>query len=256
MIRSLSALWLIALTGVLLGSCGPTRRYAPPPASLRSYQALLILDGEMTAAVWDDGDTFSVRPAAKGKKIRARLKGYNTLESYGPVHRWGDWTQKELYDFAKKAGEVARSHTWICNTSAESGGYGRITADCPELRRRLLSDGLAHAFAIDQEPIPGDLRLQSESIENKRGMWAKGAPASIITSLHSSDEKYKKGSSYNRLCSTKTGYADVETHNDYYSLCQEVCSGGSCMTYIPYKKRYGKSKVVCPKETKDAKASK
>jgi endonuclease YncB( thermonuclease family) len=203
----------------------------------------------MTVVKWDDGDTFSVRPASKGKRIRARLKGYNTLESYGPVHRWGNWSQTELYAFAKQAGDVARSHPWICHTTGKPGGYGRITADCPGLRRRLLSDGLAHAFSIDQEPIPGDLLIQRESIKQSRGMWSKGAPEKIITSLHSSDEKYKKGNSYNRLCSTITGYADVEMHNDYYALCEEVCSGGSCMTYIPYKKRYGKSKVTCSKKT-------
>jgi len=240
-----SSLWILLIAGLLCVSCSPTRHYAQAPKFLGKDQGLVILDGELTAARWDDGDTFSVRPATGGRKIRARLKGYNTLESYGPVHRWGEWTAEELYKLAKEAGVVARSHSWICHVTNESGGYGRKTADCPGLRRRLLADGLAHAFAIDQQPNPGDLQIQQQAITQRKGMWSKGAPEKIITSLHSSDEQRQKGSSYNRLCSTRTGFADVELHRDYYSLCEEVCIAGSCMTYIPYKKRYGKSRAKC-----------
>jgi len=208
----------------------------------------MVLDGELTAAKWDDGDTFSVKPARGGRKIRSRLKDYNTLESYGPVHQWGEWTGKELYGIAKQATEVARSQNWTCFSTNQSGGYGRIVSDCPGLKRKLLAEGLAHVFVIDREANPQDIQLQLQAIANKKGMWAKGAPEFIITSLHSADERRQKGNSYNRLCSSQTGIANVEEHNDYYTLCQNVCLKNSCMTYIPFKKRYGKGRAIC--ETK------
>ena len=159
----------------------------------------MILDGELTSAKWDDGDTFSVKPASGGRKIRSRLKSYNTLESYGPVHQWGDWTAQELYGIAKKATEVARSQTWTCFSTNQSGGYGRIVSGCPTLKRKLLAEGLAHVFVIDRDANPEDLKIQHQAIRDKKGMWAKGAPDFLVTSLHSADEKRKKGDSYNLI---------------------------------------------------------
>ena len=164
------------------------------------------IDSELTAVHWDDGDTFSVKPFKKGKKIRARLKGYNTLESYGPVHRWGNWETQDLYNIAQQATLIARSSKWTCTTTGKSGGYGRITADCPELRQILLKNGLAHSFVVDGKPSTIDLKLQQEAIKKRVGMWSKGVPSHILTSLHSADERKQKGDSYNRVCSTKTAH--------------------------------------------------
>ena len=235
---------LIAIFIATLPNCS-SRRYAAAPKVLPNNHSLMVLDGELTFAKWDDGDTFSVKPATKGRRIRARLKGYNTLESYGPVHHWGEWTGQELYHIAKQATHLARSQSWTCFSTGESGGYGRIVSDCPELRRKLIAEGLAHVFVIDTTADAHDLALQEQAIKAKKGMWAKGAPEKIVTSLHSADENKKKGDSYNRLCSTQTGVANVEKHRNYYSLCEKVCIEQSCMTYIPFKKRYGKRKAIC-----------
>ena len=67
--------------------------------SLTSFEASastqIILNGEKTAVYFNDGDTFKVLSGPlKGK--RSRLYGYNTLEAYGPVHRWGSFSKKEL----------------------------------------------------------------------------------------------------------------------------------------------------------------
>ncbi|MDP6932187.1 MAG: hypothetical protein QGG40_04685, partial [Myxococcota bacterium] len=76
----------------------------PPPDP---FPSRLLLDGQQTSVHWDDGDTFKRLTTDGSKGQGARLQGYNTLESYGPVHRWGEWTGQELYALAKDAGRVA-----------------------------------------------------------------------------------------------------------------------------------------------------
>ncbi len=203
------------------------------------------LDGALVDVWWDDGDTFSYTDAATGKRIRARMVGFNTLESYGPVHRWGQWTGWELYDLAKTSMYVAKGRAWACSDTGGEGGYGRIAVDCPELRRELLRTGLAHAFAIDETPDPEDLAVQQAAIAAGEGMWAKGAPTGLVTSLHSGDEG--SGAPYNRVCSLETGMCPAVEHSDTYGACEEVCldDAGSCMTYVPYKQRYGDSRAAC-----------
>ena len=75
------------------------------------------LDGLQVQARWDDGDTFSAytTDGETKKKIKARMNGYNTLESYGPVHSWGTWSTQELYVLAKESGVVAQKGTWKCS---------------------------------------------------------------------------------------------------------------------------------------------
>ena len=207
----------------------------------------LILDGVEVSAGWDDGDTFSTPNPDGGKRLRARMDGYNTLESYGPVHRWGDWTAAELYDLAKASGERARSEVWECSAQEGSGGYGRMRVDCPDLRLALLSEGLATVFAIDADPRPEDLAAQQSAIDEQAGMWAKGVPEGLITSLHSLDEKPDQDATYNRILSMETGIADKHEHGETYVSCQEVCDQGSCMVYVPYKQRYGPDRAECLK---------
>ena len=203
----------------------------------------LILDDKTIDVFWDDGDTFGFFDE-KGKKIKARLNGYNTLESYGPVHKWGDWTPQELYRFAKDSGDIARATVWKCKTLPKGGGYGRLLVDCPELRSELIRTGYAHPFSVNKEAPRKDLEDLAFARNNKNGMWEKGTPNFLITSLHSQDEKPDKDA-YNRVCDMNTGMCNAQDHTDVYSSCQEVCLQDSCMVYVPYKKRYGDSKAEC-----------
>ncbi|MCB9795633.1 MAG: nuclease [Alphaproteobacteria bacterium] len=207
----------------------------------------LILDGETVEVSWNDGDTFATEGEDGGKGIKARLAGFNTLESYGPVHRWGDWTPQELFLLSKKAGDRAASEVWTCTDTGKGGGYGRSLVDCPDLRRALLSEGLAHVFTLTEEADPADLAAQAQAIEGKVGMWAKGAPEGLLTSLHSLDEYTDKTETYNRVADLKTGKAEESTHSTNYTTCQEVCVEGSCMIYVPYELRYGPKKADCLK---------
>ncbi len=202
------------------------------------------LDGQRISVWWDDGDTFSYRPGTGGKSQSARMDGYNTLESYGPVHRWGTWTAVELYAIAKEAGAVARSEVWVCAMMEGSGGYGRVVVDCPALRQRLIGDGLAHVFAIDDPPRPEDLALQAAAIAAKKGMWAKGAPDGLVTSLHSASEE-ASGTAYDRICSLSTGMCPTRDHTTRYGTCDEACHDGSCMVYVPFEERYGDKRSAC-----------
>ena len=203
----------------------------------------VILDGVSIAVEWDDGDTFHGK-TADGKKIKARLAGYNTLESYGPVHQWGEWTEKELYAFAKESGVFASQKVWECADTKKGGGYGRILVDCPGLRKAMLENGYAHPFSIGGPAPEADMQALRTGMERKAGIWAKGAPKSLITSLHSQDEKPDKDA-YNRVCDLTTGECGEQVHTDVYSTCQKVCLEDSCMTYVPYKVRYGDTKADC-----------
>lgn len=204
----------------------------------------LRLDEQCVPVRWSDGDTFSYKE--HGEKQTARLAGYNTLESYGPVHRWGTWTGWELYHLAKSAGPLAAAGQWNCTTLPGSGGYGRKLVDCPDLRLVLLQEGLAHLFHIDTEAAAIELTAQQTAIANGTGMWAKGAPTLLLTSLHSEDESDK--SAYNRVCDLSTGRCLPVEHSHFYSTCQEVVgpqTPPSYMTYVPYTDRYGVDRADC-----------
>ena len=226
------------LNGCQAGLSQVSKKKAP------RQNATVILDGQPIGVYWDDGDTFEFRE--NGRKTRARLKGFNTLESYGPVHSWGTWTRNELYEIAFKATAHAKSQQWTCNRTQSSGGYGRILVDCPDLRKSLLGLGFAHVFWMN-EPAPDQIVLpQTQAIQEGIGMWAKGSPDWILTSLHSSSED-NLPVPYNRMVSTRTGEAKASQHSKRYQTCQQVCESGSCMIYVPYRIRYGKNRPNCLK---------
>ena len=60
----------------------------------------VFLNGVPTPVFFNDGDSFRILEGPL-KGTKARLAGFNTLESYGPVHQWGGWHAKELYAIAK-----------------------------------------------------------------------------------------------------------------------------------------------------------
>ena len=85
---------------------------APSAASKsKARPQFVIVDGERMRVNWSDGDSFRViRGPRKGMK--ARLMGYNTLESYGPVHFWGGFDGYNLYDVAKDATAFVKTSCW------------------------------------------------------------------------------------------------------------------------------------------------
>ncbi len=206
----------------------------------------VLLDGELIKAHWDDGDTFAW--TAGGKRVRARLADYNTLESYGPVHKWGEWSYEELYGMAKEATKLVRSAGWECQRTGTGGGYGRVGVRCPGAAQALIEAGLAHVFSMGVSADVGLLAKQAAAIASKKGMWAKGAPEGLVTSLHSADEpgRDKPAKLYDRVASLRTGSAAPVSHDKTYAPCDEVCRQGSCMRYIPFKRRYGKNRMRCP----------
>ena len=65
-------------------------------------ETLVILNKKATPVYFNDGDTFRAL-AGPFAGPSNRLAGFNTLESYGSVHRWGKFEAKELYNLAKIA---------------------------------------------------------------------------------------------------------------------------------------------------------
>jgi len=217
-----------------------------------SKKQTILLDGEIERVNWNDGDSFRI---LKGKREgqKARLVGYNTLESYGPVHFWGEFHGWDLYHIHKKATALAKSETWECTSDGKADGYGRILVTCPELRKRLITEGLAHVYAYKEEPDPELVALQLEAQNERRGMWQKGIPRGIVTSVHSIDEKGgddddgPRTTSYNRVCDTRTGKTFTIEHTAVYKPCDVFCYAGSCLLYIPFDVRYGAKRPECAK---------
>ena len=181
----------------------------------------VFINGKLYKVTFNDGDSFRVVSGSK-KGTRVRLRGFNALESHGPVHWWGTWHPKELYHLAKMATLHARRGVWQCQTEWEVDSYSRPLLDCPDLGEELIRLGYAHALTIDDSPAaPAFVAAQKEAIEAKRGIWAHGVPPFIVTSTHTVEER--SGPAYNRTVSTVDGHSAGRSHTDSYKECQKVC---------------------------------
>jgi micrococcal nuclease len=216
-----------------------------------SHKSSIVLNGVKTAVNWSDGDSFRILEGQYSGD-GTRLVGYNTLEAYGPVHRWGSWTAKELYELERGDVAVAASQEWTCTADGKRDGFKRLLIDCPDVAMELVKQGRAMTYAVEgTRARPELLEAQRQAQARKLGIWAKGVPNGIITSVHSRGEDGPKGeNSYNRVVDTRTGEALKRPHNDTYSVCQEVCveldGTSSCMVYVPFERRF-KNRADCLK---------
>ena len=241
--------WSLALLALLCLSV--------PAAAKKKGKAqpqFVVVDGERMRVNWSDGDSFRViRGPRKGMK--ARLMGYNTLESYGPVHFWGGFDGYNLYDVAKDATAFVKTREWECSTQGDQDHYGRVLVNCPELSLAITRNGLAHVFGVggkaDAELVASQLKAQNE----RKGMWKWGIPARIVTSIHSGDEKPDDPDwkPYNRVCDTATGASWTVSHETVFKPCEGWCNGGACMMYVPFKQRYGAKGPACLRRGHDNK---
>ncbi len=184
----------------------------------------VFINGRPTPVSFNDGDSF--RPhAGPYKGSQSRLAGYNTLESFGPVHSWGTWTEKEMWVNAKLATKHAQHGVWHCETDGKKDGYGRLLMNCKDLAKSLIENGYAMAMTIDEKAADSELvEAQSAAIGAQRGMWAHGVPSYVLTSLHATSEGGgKDGKTYNRLVSTIDGHSEKWSHNEDYAECRKVC---------------------------------
>ncbi|MDQ3031708.1 MAG: thermonuclease family protein [Myxococcota bacterium] len=198
-----------------------------PPSTPPSVEAdawtRVFINGQIAPVHFNDGDSFRVQ-GGELSGTQCRLGGFNTLESFGPAHQWGDWHPYELYVNAKQATTHARRGVWHCFGDGSRDGYGRLLLDCPDLAISHISHGYAHAYNIDDTPSrPEYLRAQQEAIRERRGMWAHGVPEYVMTSIHSADEDPARDFHYNRLVSTYDGHTESDRHRETYGECEWVC---------------------------------
>jgi micrococcal nuclease len=228
----------VLLPLLLLAGCSTTQQATSTvDTSADPNHNVITLNGNSTQVKWDDGDSFTFL-SGQYKGDGVRLEGWNTLESYGPVHRWGQWTAKELYGVAKESLYQARRRSWECTTRGKRDYYNRVLVTCPELGVDLVGRGLAHVYAFKTTADPELMALQKQARIDGLGMWEKGRPEYLVTSLHSAEGKGGR----NSVVHTRTGQWDGRAHQDEYELCEEICVEdavrGSCMVYVPYPNRY------------------
>jgi hypothetical protein len=242
-LRCLRAPAAVALLVLVLGTL---------VASAASAKAAtrVFLNGTPAPVWFNDGDSFTVL-AGPLAGTKARLAGYNTLESFGGVHQWGNWNAHELYVVAKMGTLNARRGVWHCHSDMNRDGYGRILWTCPDLIVDQIRKGLAHPMMVTEQSAPAEhIAAMKLAQAERRGIWAHGVPKYIVTSLHSNDEGYE-GKTYNRLISTETGATKKWYHLDNYKECQWVCyeaekgENDSCMLYVTMSRRYGAARAEC-----------
>ncbi len=202
----------------------------------------VVLDGAEIRVRWSDGDSFRIQ-TGRWKGRNTRLQGYNTLESFGPVHRWGGWSPAELYRIARASASLAAASARECRTDGKPDGYGRLLVSCPGAAEALVRAGHAKVFAVGAPADPALLAAQADAQRRGAGMWEKGVPAAIVTSVHSQGEPDLHGAgAYDRVADTRTGEARALPHARRYEVCEEVCHGEgrdrSCMVYVPFERRY------------------
>jgi endonuclease YncB( thermonuclease family) len=204
----------------LVGLCASGAVSAEPATKV-------MLNGVPTPVYFNDGDSFRVL-SGKFAGSKARLSGYNTLESYGPAHQWGAWTAKEMYVLAKMATENARRGVWSCTSDLKTDTYGRTLWWCPELAADQIRKGLAHVLSVNANPgDPKLLEAQAEAQAAKRGIWSHGIPDYVLTSLHSIAEEAEDEGAYNRLVSSRDGHSLKWVHDELYPECSVVCDDGA-----------------------------
>lgn len=213
--------WRTILRGLV--ACAVLLCLGRVPDAAAEPMSRVFLNGVPTPVYFNDGDSFRVLSGPL-QGTKARLSGYNTLESFGPVHMWGDWDGFELYAVAKQATLNARRGVWHCESDLNRDGYGRILWWCPDLAADQVAKGLAHAYSTNDEPAkPELLAAQRRAQAAKRGMWAHGVPEFIVTSAHSMAEDPTRDKHYNRAVSALDGHSAQWTHSETYEECQKIC---------------------------------
>jgi endonuclease YncB( thermonuclease family) len=214
---------LAALLALIIAVVGPVWIANPTEVAAAQPRTKVILNGTSVPVSFNDGDSFRIL-AGTYNGAQARLAGFNTLESHGPVHQWGSWTAKEMYVLAKMAMYHGRRGVWHCTTEGKADTYGRVLTWCPDLAESLIREGLAHVMSIDDAPgKPELIAAQRDAQRERRGIWAHGVPPFVLTSLHSIEEDTTGEGTYNRLVSSDDGHSVKWKHDDRYEECKKVC---------------------------------
>ncbi len=215
---------------------------AAAPAAIGPAVDRIVLDGVETNVHWPDGDSLNIESGQYSGR-GARIEGYNTLEAYGNVQRWGEWTYEGLAAVRGTSKDLARSQAWTCNTTGETGGFDRMLLACEGLRDEMVGRGLGHLFTIHERLPASAIDAQRRARDQQRGMWAHGVPEQVLTSVTSTADGYRR--TFDRYVDPVSGQAERAFHDESYDTCEEVCRYGSCMIYIPQDRRFGRDGIRC-----------
>lgn len=241
-LRAAAALAAVLLIAAAPGPAAARRRAREDAGGRPGSRGAVVLAGERVPVRWTDGDTFRIE-AGRLAGRSARLAGVNALETFGPVHRLGGMGPAELLALARASAPLAAARVWSCEARGASDRYGRLLVSCPEAAEALVLAGHAMVFAVDARADERLLAAQRAAQAARAGMWARGAPPLVPTSVHSADEAgLGPQGAYDRVVDTRTGAAEVRPHARVHAPCEEVCLGDgperACLTYVPYERWY------------------
>jgi endonuclease YncB( thermonuclease family) len=230
-----------AVAAGLIAACAATSSAGPGYSEPAGIRSALVLNGHTVTVAWSDGDTFVFESGLR-RGGKARLMGVNTLETYGPVHRWGDWASRELLEIARGSARVAAEAPPTCSTRGAKDRYGRLLVDCAGIREELLRTGHGHLYPFDREAKTEDVALQAAARRARVGMWRKGVPTAIVTKTEAATAD-NGWSAAHWLVSTDDGRSRRIGHGKEYAVCDEVCVGRppavpSCLRWVPWERRY------------------
>jgi len=231
----------LAAFALALSCAAPTSAKAPRRTA-RETRGFVVLAGERVPVRWTDGDSFRIHGGRFAGRA-ARLTGVNALETFGPVHRIGEMAPRALHAIAKETAAIAAGGEWRCESDGTTDGYRRLLVACPDAAEALVLAGHAMVFAVDGPADPRLVAAQRRAQAARAGIWGRGAPPLVPTSLHSADEQdLGQRGAYDRIADTRTGAAEARPHTRLYAPCEEVCvgegAGRACMTYVPFERRY------------------
>ena len=129
------------VSGVLTVGCLAVALLLMPTEAHAVPASKVFLNGVPTPVFFNDGDSFRVLSGPLAG-TRARLQGFNTLESYGRCHQWGDWTRRELGHYATLGTLNAQRGVWNCTSDMKKDFYGRILWNCKDLASRSPLSGV------------------------------------------------------------------------------------------------------------------
>ena len=112
------------------------------------------------------------------------------MKSYGPAPSEGDWTEKELYAFAKESGVFASKLFGSVETRKRAADHGRYLSIVGTAKNDAPGEWTCHFQSV---PLSKQMKALRVGIDNKAGIWEKGHPEwRLLLCIHKMKSRIKK----------------------------------------------------------------